>query len=198
MTTVVKSDGWSFDHATGHVGDVTFEFNVDSAVLNGQVLSNEAIEYIVEYGIKQNLTDCYASAKVTAEKKDLVLIDVARDLFARRLRGILDGTLSMRDSLSPKKRIVNEIAMVAFRKLIKMTWKKFVESLDSEEIAQAVFDKFIAENITEFERAADERIEMSKSIKTKTSSISDLLQSVKAEQPVATTVIKGGKGKKVA
>jgi hypothetical protein len=189
MSTVVKSDGWSFDHATGHVGDVTFEFNVDSAVLNGQVLSNEAIEYIVEYGIKQNLTDAYASAKQQSEKKDLVLIDVARDLFARRLKGILDGTLSMRDSATPFQRIVNEIAMVAFRKAAKMTWKKFVESVDSEEVAQAVFDKFVAENYAEFERGANERLELNKSIKT-TSSINDLLQSVKAEQPVATTVIK--------
>jgi hypothetical protein len=189
MSTVIKSEGQSFDHSAGHVGDVSFEFHVESAVMNGHRLSNEAIEYIVEYGIKQNLTDAYASAKITAEKKGLALIDVARDLFARRLKGILDGTLSMRDSLSPFERIVNELAMAAFRKQAKMTYKKFVESVDSEEIAQAVFDKFVAENRSEFERGANERIELNKSIKT-TSSISDLLQSVKAEQPVATTVIK--------
>ncbi len=135
-------------HKADTVGTVDFTVDVSNAVLNGQPLNDRAITYLVQYGVKQALTDCYSSASKVAAEKDLVAVEVARDFFNRKLEAIMSGTLSIRESADPFERVMNELTLKAFKDNTKMTFAAFAKSLDDDEKANAVYDKW-AESIRE-------------------------------------------------
>jgi hypothetical protein len=175
----------------GQIGRLDLVANIDEVLLNGEVLSERSVQYLLAYGVRQAFTDCYSQAKTTEK---------AVEMFNKKTASVIAGTISLRETLDPRERIINELTLEAFKKSAKMTFAQFKKSLggtdEGDAKAEAVLDKFAESIRAEVEVMADERIARESPVGEKANvSVLDILNGM--SQPV-TTVIKQPKAKKSA
>ncbi|RPJ49897.1 MAG: hypothetical protein EHM23_36020 [Acidobacteria bacterium] len=160
----------NFNHKSfGNLGQIEFTMAVASATLNGAPLGQKAVEYLIGYGIRQAFTDCYSQAKDA---------DKAQSMLAKKVQAVIDGKISLRERLDAFSRVMRDLTDQAFEQSAKMTFAAFKKSIDDDEKAEAVYEKF-AESVREsLEPVARERLARESNLPTVQLSVADILATV--------------------
>jgi hypothetical protein len=173
MKNLIKVESiHNFNHKTfGGLGTIEVTLAVAEATLNGSPLGQKAIEYLFGYGVRQAFTDCYSQAKDA---------DKAQSMLAKKVQAVIDGKISLREKLDAFSRVMRELTDKAFEESAKMTFAAFAKSLDDDDKAEAVYEKF-AESVREsLEPVARERLERERGIGDKVeTSVQSILDSMK-------------------
>jgi hypothetical protein len=133
----------------GNLGNVDVAVSVESATLNGVAIGERAVTYLIAYGVRQAFTDCYSQAKDAAK---------AIEMLTKKIEAVQSGKISIRERMDAFGKAMAELTLKAFEDSAKMTFAAFAKSIDDEEKANAVFDKFAESVRAELEPIARERL----------------------------------------
>lgn len=106
------------------VGKVTVAFERGKLALNGNEVSDQGLQYIIGYGVKQSLADAYAGAGDDEEQ--------AKASFDKKLAAVIEGTVTERGSGVSSD---HQIARDLIRKAMYNNWRKAGKKAKVEEFA---------------------------------------------------------------
>lgn len=139
----------------GDISNVTLEANVSEVKLDGKILPESSVEYLLMFAL-QSLQDAYAGAKNLEE---------AKGMFLAKYDKLIAGTIGIRnsgESVSDEVRIGRKLMRMQI-KANPVAWKNFVEL--SEEMQIEKLDINLEKNAAamapriaaEIKRLADEK-----------------------------------------
>lgn len=105
---------------------VSVQFDLTNMEINGTRVTQASVDYLLTYGLKQSLSDSYASAKDQAEFDAML---------SKRLKKIIEGTMSIREAGSPTDPFESTVIRFAKARLSAIAKKqgKKLPKVDSDE-----------------------------------------------------------------
>lgn len=111
------------------IGGVRLEADIKSVTLDGKVLSDDSVEYLLNFAL-QSLQDAYAGAKT---------VDEARAGWEKKYNKLVDGTIGVRgggEVVDDVTKVARSIMRDLVRKKDKELWKRIVGMEKAEQDAK--------------------------------------------------------------